>query len=119
MANSKLQTPQLMGQTVARNTTVYSTPVDMKGYAGGQAGLLITTTAGSLTVTQQSSMDGTNFYDAINAAGSALKAVAGTVTASRWVAFTPVVSPWIRFKVVEGNVAETAVTLRLVYYAER
>ena len=98
---------------VARNTTVYSAGVDLSGTTNTKIGLLLASTAGSITVTQQCSMDGTTFYDAVNAAGDAQGAVAATVTVTtgRYVEYTPTLAPYIRFKVVEGNTAATVVTL--------
>jgi len=85
----------------------------------GSACLLIKSTAGSITVTQQCSLDNTNWYDPENSAG-AVGAVEDTITVTtgRYLVFTPVLTPYIRFKVVEGNVAATDVTITLVYSAE-
>jgi len=81
----------------------------------GAACLKVISTAGSITVTQQCSIDDETFYDPETAAGAA-GAVEDTltVTTGRYISFTPVIAPFIRFKVVEGNVAASAVTLELI-----
>ena len=85
----------------------------------GTATLKIISTAGSITVTQQCSLDNVTWYDPTNEAG-AIGAVenAITVTTGRYLSFTPVLCDYIRFKIVEANVAATAVTLELSYRVE-
>jgi hypothetical protein len=88
----------------------------------GTATLKIISTAGDITVTQQCSLDNSNWYDPTNEAG-AIGAVenAITVTTGRYLSFTPVMCDYIRFKVVQGSggvTASTTVTLELSYRVE-
>lgn len=85
----------------------------------GTATLKIASTAGSITITQQCSLDNTTFYDpetASGASGAVENAI--TVTTGRYISFTPVLAPYVRFKIVEANVAATAVTIELIYRVE-
>jgi len=86
----------------------------------GTASVHLISTAGSVTITQQVSYDGTNFFDPVDAAGSAVGSVGAaiTVTTGKWISYSPVFAPYIRYKVVEGNVAATVLTLRSIYQEE-
>jgi len=86
----------------------------------GTACCLIVSTAGSITVTQQCSTDDTTWYDAETASGAAGAVEnAITVTAGRYLSYTPVLCDYIRFKIVEGDVAATSVSLTLIYRVEK
>ena len=104
---------------VTKAGTSYSSSMKFDRCTGTVCVFLVST-AGSITVTQQCSMDDSNWYDPVNAAASALGAVIATmtVTTGKWISYSPVLSPYIRFKVVEGNVAATAVTLQLMFQEE-
>ena len=104
--------------TVAKNGTSYSNSRPFHD-CDGTATLKIISTAGSITVTQQCSLDDSSWYNPTNEAG-AVGAVEDsiTVTTGRYLSFTPVLCPFIRFKVVEANVAATNVTLELSYRVE-
>ncbi len=104
--------------TVAKNGTSYSNSREFHD-CDGTACLKIISTAGSITVTQQCSLDDVNWYDPETAAGAA-GAVEDTITVTtgRYLSFTPVLCDHIRFKVVEANVAATSVTLELSYRVE-
>ena len=114
MAIMKIHRPVVgVAGAVAKNATVYSAAIDVSRSENAKLGVLIVSTAGSITVTQQCSMDGVTFYDAVNAGGDAQGAVAATVTVTtgRYVEYTPTLAPYIRYKVVEGNVAAPVVTV--------
>ena len=101
-----------------QNATVYSSSRKFHD-CDGTATLKIISTAGNITVTQQCSIDNSTWYDpetATGAAGAVENAI--TVTTGRYLSFTPVMCPYIRFKIVEANVAATAVTLELSYRVE-
>ncbi len=106
-------------QSIGKAATGYSNSVDFSR-CQGDASVFIISTAGSITVTQQCSMDNVTFYDPVNSSGTALGGVATalTVTTGTWVSYTPVMAPYIRFKIVEGNSAATVVTLKLVFREE-
>ena len=99
-------------QEVAQNATGYSKSFRSEGITGNVS-IFLVSTAGSITVTQQVSNNNVDWYDPVNGAGSAVGAVAAalTVTTGKWVTFTPVVSRYTRFKIVEGNVAATVVSI--------
>ena len=98
-----------------KNATVYSNVLGV-GDLAGHIGIRLISTAGSITVTQQCSIDGTTFYDPVDTSATALGQVvaAQTVTAGIYVVPDVVLAPYIRYKIVEGNVAATAVTINLV-----
>jgi hypothetical protein len=104
--------------TVAKNATVYSNSRAFDD-CDGTAIVKLISTAGSITVTQQCSLDNVNWYDPETASGAAGAVEATvTVTTGKYISFTPVLAPFIRFKIVEGNVAATVVTLELIYRVE-
>lgn len=106
-------------QAVAQAATAYSSSLDFRGCVGNVA-LFIASTAGSVTISQQCSLDNVTFYDPEDTSGGALGVVrsALTVTTGKYVPFTPVLATWTRFKIVEGNVAATAVTLKCLFRTE-
>lgn len=99
---------------VAQNGTSYSesfAAAQVKGYNA----MLVTSSAGSITVTQQCSLDNTNWYDPVDGLGSAVGQVAAAMTAStKYIQPDPVLAQYVRFKVVEGNVAATTVTIKVL-----
>jgi hypothetical protein len=119
MSRSMVSKEVLMSAVaVAINDTHYSNSRKFHD-CDGTACLKIISTAGSITVTQQCSIDNVTWYDPTNEAG-AIGAVenAITVTPGRYLSFTPVLCDWIRFKVVQGAGATTSVTLELSYRVE-
>lgn len=99
---------------VAQAGTVYSGVISCPRLTGYCAVLLVTT-AGSVTITQQCSKDGTTFYDAVDSDGNALGAVVSAMTVgSKYIQFSPIIAPYIRFKIVEGNVAALAITIDFI-----
>lgn len=120
MAKSMLGDVKLMNaQALLQNATGYSSSL-IFDVAAGDATVLLVSTAGSITITQQCSLDNITWYDPVNASGSAVGSVASafTVSAGTYISFTVVQSPFIRFKVVEGNVANTVCSLNLIYRFE-
>jgi hypothetical protein len=109
----------LMSAVEVDNETKYSNSRRFHD-CDGTACVLIVSTAGSITVTQQCSVDNVTWYDPETSAGAA-GAVEDTITVTtgRYLSYTPVLSPWIRFKVVEGGSAATNVTLTLAYRVEK
>lgn len=115
MSRSIVSKEVLMNAVEVDNTTKYSNSRRFHD-CDGTACLLIVSTAGSITVTQQCSTDNKTWYDPENAAG-ALGAVEDTITVTtgRYLSFTPVLCDYIRFKVVENGTAATNVSLTLAY----
>lgn len=107
-------------QAITRAAIAYSDSIDFSSCEGDIA-LLIASTAGSVTITQQCSVDNSNFYDPVDKDGTALGAVVSalTVTTGKYVAVSPVIAPYIRYKIVEGDVGATALTLTLVHNIRR
>jgi hypothetical protein len=119
MSRSMVSKEVLMNAVaVAANDTHYSNSRKFHD-CDGTATLKIISTAGSITVTQQCSLDDVTWYDPINDSG-AIGAVEDTITLTpgRYLSFTPVLCDYIRFKVVQGAGATTNVTLELSYRVE-
>ena len=116
LGNVKLMNAQALDKAA----TGYSSSL-IFDVAAGDATVLLSSTAGSITVTQQASIDNITWYDPVNTSGVAVGAVAAafTVSTGTYISYTVVLAPYIRFKVVEGNVAATAITLNLIYRYER
>jgi len=86
----------------------------------GTVVLLITSSAGSITVSQQAGFtyDGT-YYDAVSAANAALGAIAtGMTVGTRFISYSPVAAPWSRLKIVEANVEATTVVVNIYEVTE-
>lgn len=83
--------------------------------SSGTMVLLITSSAGSITVSQQVGLtyDGT-YYDAVSTTNVALGVLATAMTVgTRFVSFLSVPAIWSRLKIVEGNVAATSVVVNI------
>ena len=109
----------MVAQAVAKNATEYSSSMKLDR-CNGNVAVLLKTTAGDITVTQQCSNDDITFYSPVDAAGAALGAVAtnATVTTGKYISYSPVIAPYIRYKVVENNTAATVVDLEIVFQEE-
>jgi hypothetical protein len=82
----------------------------------GVAAMYLKSTAGQITITQQVSMDGNRWFDAINNAKQPVgNVISGQdVTTGLYITFTPVFAKYIRFKIVENDVAATTVSMTLL-----
>lgn len=104
--------------SVSQNTTGYSDGFDTS-MNNGFIAVLITSSAGSITVTQQCSVDNDNWYDPVDEDGTAIGAVVSSMTVgTKYIQFSPVMAPFSRFKIVEGNVGATTVTIAKVIYKD-
>ena len=103
-------------EVVAQADTHYSSSIDF-GRCNGNASLFVISTAGTITVTQQCSLDDVTWCDPISPAGTALGTLctAKAVTTGSLISYSPVFTPYIRFKVVETDTAATVVTLKLIF----
>ncbi len=119
MSRSMISKEKLMNVvTIAASGTAYSNARRFHD-CDGTACLLIVSTAGSITVTQQCSNDKVTWYDPeTNSAAVGAVEDGVTVTTGRYLSYTPVLCDWIRFKVVATSAAETNVSLTLVYRVE-
>ena len=104
---------------VGQAATVYTTSSIFR-ITTGYAAVFITSSAGSITVSQQCSMNTIDWYDPIDSSTNILGLVctALTVTTGTYIQFDPVISPYIRFKIIEGNVGATTVTIKLLLQEE-
>ena len=113
IASRKLQVGS--AGTVAQNSTDYTQSMPF-WRCTGYAGALVTVSAGSVTITQQCSFDGHTWLDPVDEDNTALADVVTTMGAgTRYVQYAPAPAQFIRFKVVETNVASTAVTFELYF----
>lgn len=110
------RTPLMSDVSVDQAGTSYSQVMDFTRCTG-EVAVLLSSTAGKITVTQQCSTDKMNWYDPTNSSGASVGLVClnQLVTAGRYIGYTPVLSSYMRFKVVEGNTAATTVNLVLIF----
>jgi hypothetical protein len=103
-------------KSVDKAATVYSVSVRSR-LSKGYSAVLISSTAGSIAVSLQTSLDNVNFYDAVDTDGTAIGGVCSalTVTTGTYIQFPSVVSDYVRFKIIEGNAAATVVTIDLLF----
>lgn len=118
MSRSQITRELLMDAVTIDGATDYSESRPFHNCAG-DAVLFIVSTAGTLAISQQCSMNNVDWYDPVNTSDSALGVVksAQTVTTGVYVIFTPVISKFIRFKVTESTAA-AVVSLTLSYRLE-
>ena len=111
--------PLYAAVSVAQAATAYTSSSKFR-LATGYAGIRLISTAGSITVSQQCSVDDIIWYDPVDAAGNTLGTVCTSqgVTTGRYISYSPVLTSYIRFKIVEGNTAATTVTIDLIFQEE-
>lgn len=125
MSRSQITQRTLMDAVTISSATKYSDSMKFHGCTG-TAVMFIVSSAGTLAISQQCSQDNVNWYNPFDTSTGALGIVvaAQTVTtavdggaAGVYRVFTPVLSEWIRFKVIEST-ASTVVTLKLLFRQE-
>ena len=118
MSRSQITRETLMDAVSVENETAYSNSRRFH-QCTGSAVLFIISTAGTLAISQQCSNNEVDWYDPVDTSGGALGVVkaAQTVTTGVYVVFTPVLSEFIRFKVIEST-ASTSVSLTLSFRLE-
>lgn len=111
--------PLADSQAVAKAETTYTGSCKFRRCVG-DAAVWVASTAGQVAISQQCSMDDVTWYDPVNASAAALGSVvaAQTVTTGVYISYTPVIADYIRYKIIEADVAATAVSLKLVFREE-
>lgn len=106
--------------TVAINTVAYSESFEF-GKCSGDASVLVSSTAGSVTVVQEVSFDNYTWYAPVDDSAAVIGDIVTTMTvnAGRWVGYSPVLAPYARYKVTETNVAETIVSITVSFQEDQ
>lgn len=99
---------------MSSTTSTYTSSAIKLDRGDGFTSLLVLTSAGSLAITYEVSIDGTNFYTPKDVDGNALNVIASAMTANTWVEFDPTITLYIRFKFVV-TVADSTVSAYLIY----
>lgn len=100
----------------ADNGTVYTDSKKFRSTTGFITILVTSSAAGSVTITQQCSKNNIDWYDPIDSDANALGQVIAAMGATTYyIQCSPVLAPYIRYKVVEDGTLATAVTLDLIY----
>ena len=113
MGQRGIETKSIMSsQVINVGSTSYTSAVNSLNLVGAYAALAVTYSAtGSLLIKQQASLDGINFYDPASAtlttAGVIYQQLFADLATMKYIQFTPVIAPWIRFSV---NVVAAAAT---------
>ena len=102
--------------SIVKAATEYSDSTKFRSTTGYSCMKIVIGTTCSVVITQQCSTNNVVWYDPIDISATALGTVGTFKTAGTYyVQFSPVMAPYIRFKLVEGDVAASAITLELVY----
>ena len=118
MSVSQIEIVKVMNQKACSSDTYYTDSWSFRKCTGSAA-VIIISTAGTLAISQQCSMNNVDWYDPVDISATALGVVkaAQTVTTGIYVVYTPVLAEWARFKVVEST-APTTVTITLIERVE-
>ena len=82
-------------------------------FVAGFAALLVILTSGDdVDISFEVSLDGLNWYDPKDTAGSSLGVVYTTLTATAWIVFSPKIAEYIRFLIDPD--AESVVTAQYI-----
>lgn len=101
--------------TLAQNSTGFTSSMPFQ-FCNGYATAKVTVSAGSVTISQQCSYDNSNWFDPVDNTNTALGVVAtsmGVNAAGRYVQYNPVLCNFMRYKIVEVNVAACTVGLTI------
>lgn len=107
-------------QSVAKGATGYSNSINTT-YSDGYIAVRLVSTAGSVNVSQQCSIDNSTWYDPVDEDGVLLGVVASaqTVTTGKYIQYIPVLSKYIRYKIAEQDSSDTTVTMDAIVSEER
>jgi hypothetical protein len=104
---------------ITKNGTLY-TDAYLFDRMSEKCAAVVSSTAGSITITQQVSYDGNTFFDAYDTTGALLGKICESMgeTSSyvngKMIVFTPIFAKYMRFKIVEQNIAATTVAIKLL-----
>jgi len=99
-------------KSVLNGVTAYTDSCNIRFAQGYMATLIVLGGGSSVTITQQCSLDNTNWYDPIDIVGTPLGIVYTTLLASSYIYFSPILAVWMRFKIVAG--ADSVVTMKII-----
>lgn len=97
---------------VANGATEYTDSCNIRFAQGHMAALVVLGAASNVTITQQCSLDNTNWYDPVDISGNALGVVYTTLLASAYIYFSPILAVYMRFKIVAA--ADSVVTMTVI-----
>lgn len=106
----------MSANAISSGTTEYSTSTPFQSSLGFNAILITLTAASNVTISLECSEDNSTFYTPYDSEGNVLGTVCTNLTATRYIQFTPVLAPYIRFKVVAS--ADSTVTIEY-FFQER
>jgi len=106
--------------TLAQNSTKFSSIYKFDKCIGF-AGMLLTVSAGSVSITQANALlDSGPFVTAVDSAGGAIGKVCSILGAGTyWIAYDPIMAPFMSFKCVEANVASTTISFTPLWSEDR
>lgn len=113
-------------KAIVKNTTVYTDSCRFDRCVGDATVWVahVSASGENLAISQQCSLVGgtvdANWYDPVNASAAALGSVATAqaATAGVYISYTPVIAPYIRFKIVAANTNDTVLELKLIFREE-
>jgi hypothetical protein len=116
---SQISKVKLMDEVEVDNTTLYTDSIRFSPCTG-TAAVLIVSSAGQITVTQQCSNNNADWYSPKDTAGDPLCVVATTLTVTTgiYISYTPALAKFVRFSVLEDGTAATNVSLTLLFKSE-
>ncbi len=112
----KLMTDNALAVNTTTNTAIIDT-----SYSTGYASIYVSNSAGSVKIIQQVSWDKVNFMDPVDESGNSLALVGSGIIkgTTSTIQFNPVLSPYTRFAIIEGNSNATTVALTLMVQEEK
>ena len=115
MSKRDVSVVDLVVPAITLSGTLYTDVYSLRRLSGRGA-VILTTSAGSITMNQQVSHNGETFYDAYDVSGALLGKICENqaVVTNRYIVFDPVFAKYMRFKIVEQGVGATTVTIKLL-----
>lgn len=113
---SHIANKKLAQISLAQAATGYTEVFDCRRITGQMAILLTIGGAGTVTVTQQGSIDGKTWYSPVDADANADDEVANSVTVgTTFRPFSLKIARYVRFKCVEANVGTATVDIEVIF----
>lgn len=100
-------------QALTNSVTSFSNAVQVKVW-GGFAALEVKANTATVTISQQCSVDGVNWYDPTDNAGTALGLIYTGLSTTKYIEFSPVVTIWVRLKYVPTGSGSITANLVIV-----
>ncbi len=99
-------------KSILLGATDYTDSCNIRFAQGHMSALIVLAAASNVTITQQCSLNDSDWYDPVDINGTALGVVYAALTSSAYIEFSPIPAVWMRFKIVAA--ANSTITMTVL-----